>query len=421
MKTSAKGEAIGSLSESKTDGSAKKSCLITDFGACGDGRTLCTYAIQRAIDLCPEGGEVLIPEGCFLSGALFLKSNMTLRLAKGAKLLGSKDPKHYPLRTYRYEGREQLCYASLINTDGAPHENISIVGEGVIHAGGMKLYEAELAEGKARRGRAVCLRNTRGVTIEGVTVRQSPAWCLHLIYCTYIRIEGVCVFTKYDEDGSKCDMYNGDGIDLDSCARAVVRGCLIGSEDDCIAIKSGRDVEGRRVGIPSKDILVENCRFISGFGVAIGSEMSGGVENVTVRDCTFENTFSIVSIKPIRGRGGFVRNVTFEDCTLNNQSTEHTDCLWYRGAVYIDGFYASEEFDPRAEAPVDEGTPTVDTVTLKNLVARTVAGRGVHICGLPERPIRGLRIENVRVAGKKPPLIENVWNAVLINTDFSVF
>lgn len=396
--------------------------LITDHGAVGDGRSVCTKAIQRAIDLCPKGGEVLIPEGKFLSGALFLKSDMTLRLAKGAYLLASRDTRDFPLMTYRFEGCEHLCYASLINTSGAPSKNISIVGEGTIHGGGMPLYEAERTENAGKRGRAVCIRNTDGVIIRGVTVRQSPAWCLHLIYCTNIRIENAKIFTKYTEDGTPCDMFNGDGIDLDSCQSVTVRDCLIGSEDDCIAIKSGRDTEGRRVGIPSRDILVENCEFVSGFGVAIGSEMSGGVENVTVRNCSFRDTFSVVSIKPIRPRGGYVRNITYENCTHENTSTEHGDCLWFKAAIYIDGFYACEEgeYDPDLAVEKSESTPILENVTLKNVTSRTVAGRGVYICGLPESPIQGLKLIHVRSEGTKPPFVHNAPDAQLTDTDFKV-
>lgn len=393
---------------------------VTDHGAIADGKTLATTAIQRAIDLCPHGGEVVIPKGRFLSGALFLKSDMTLRFMPGAELYASTDPRDFPLMTYRYEGKEQLCYASLINTDSAPHKNISILGEGVIHGGGMALYEAERRENAGKRGRAVCIRNAEGVVIRGVTIRQSPAWCLHLIYCNDVAIENVQIYTKYDENGNQCHMFNGDGLDLDSCTRVKVQDCLIGSEDDCIAIKCGRDTEGRRGGLPSKDILIENCRFTSGFGVAIGSEMSGGVENVTVRNCVFENTFSVASIKPPRGRGGYIRNIVYEDCTHKNESTEHTDCLWYRGAIYMDGFYAQETFDADQRMPINEGTPSVENIVFKNITAETVAGRGLFLCGLPESPFRNVRFENVRVKGIKEPYIKNIENLDYVNTEFSV-
>ncbi len=174
---------------------------VLDFGAAGDGETLCTAAIQRAIDLCGPGEAVVIPEGTFVSGALFLKSRMTLRLEKGAKLLGSRRIEDYPLMTYGFEGYDQLCYASLLNTDSAPHRDIAIEGEGVIDASGAALFRQEMAEKKGARGRAICLRNTDGVTLRGVTVRQSPSWCVHLLYCSHVLVEDVRVHTRYDEDG----------------------------------------------------------------------------------------------------------------------------------------------------------------------------------------------------------------------------
>ena len=148
---------------------------ITDYGAVPNSGSLCTKAIQRAIDLCDSGGTVLVPAGTFITGALFLKSKMTLHLQKGAKLLASENTADFPIMGYPFEGTDQLCYASLINTDGAPHRDITIEGEGVINANGPALYSVELAENKGRRGRAVCIRNTENLTLRRVTIRQSPA------------------------------------------------------------------------------------------------------------------------------------------------------------------------------------------------------------------------------------------------------
>lgn len=389
---------------------------ITDYGAVPDG-SLCTKAIQRAIDLCDSGGTVLIPEGTFVTGALFLKSNMTLHLQKGARLMASEDIADFPLMGYPFEGRDSICYASLINTDGAPHKNITIEGEGVINANGTALYSAELSENKGKRGRAICIRNTENLTLRGITVRQSPAWCLHLIYCINVTIEGIQIHTKYDENGNRCKLHNGDGIDLDSCQGVHVSNCLISSQDDCIAIKSGRNEEGRRVGIPSCDILIEHCKFTSGFGIAIGSEMSGGVENVAVKNCVFENTYSIASIKAVRGRGGYVRNISYENCTHFNHSTEHRDCEWFRGAIYMDGFYGQVEFDSDKTAPIDEGTPEVDGITLKNITLETTAGNAIYICGLPEKHYKNVRLENIRAHGKRGMIKANLDGAEFINVD----
>ena len=146
--------------------------------------------------------------------------------------------------------------------------------------------------------------------------------------------------------------------------------------------------------------------------------MSGGVENVTVRDCVFENTFSVASVKPIRPRGGYVRNITYERCTHKNESLEHEDCLWYRGAIYMDAFYAQEEFDPDTHRPIDEKTPAVENIVFKDINSETIAGRGVFLVGAPECPFKGVRFENVRVKGIKPPLIKNLSDPVMTDVDF---
>lgn len=390
---------------------------ITAFGA--KAGELSTAAIQRAIDLCNNGGTVLIPKGNFISGAIFLKSNMTLRLEEGARLIASQNTDDFPIMGYSFEGREHLCYASLINTDSAPHCNITIEGTGTIDASGNFLYRAELDENKGKRGRAVCIRNTEGLNVSGVTIRNSPAWCLHLLYCQNISITDVKIHTKYAEDGTRYKLHNGDGMDIDSCRNVHIKDCLISSQDDCVAIKSGRNEDGRRVGIPSCDITIEDCKFTSGFGVAIGSEMSGGVENVAVKNCTFENTYSIASVKAIRGRGGYVKNISFENCTHFNHSQEYKDCEWFRGAIYIDGFYSHKEFDPDEKVSVDEGTPCVDGISLKNITSETIAGNAIFLCGLPEAPFKNIRLENVKAHGKFGMVKHNLENWEFINTEIT--
>ena len=388
---------------------------VEQFGAAGDGKTLCTSQIQRAIDACEKDGTVYIPKGTFLSGALFLKSHMTLYLEEGARLQGSAHAEDYPVKGYPYEGLDQLCYASLIGTDSAPHKNITIAGKGVIDAGGAVLFKEELRDSRIKRGRAVCIRNAENVKITGVTIRQSPAWCLHLIYCKNVEIDGIQVHTKYDENGNTYDIFNGDGIDVDSCQDVVIRNCLIASEDDGIAVKSGRNEEGRRAGVPSRNILIENCKFPSGFGVAVGSEMSGGVEDVYVRSCTFENAYSIASVKAIRGRGSYIRNVHYENCTIKNHSTEFSDGRYFRGAVYLDGFYGEEEFNADEPVPVDEGTPVVEDIYFKDLIIDTVAGNAIYLCGLPERHFRNVYLENIVAHGRYGMKVKNIDNLQQVN------
>lgn len=382
---------------------------------------MCTKEIQRAIDLCGKGDTVYIPEGTFITGAICLKSDMTLYLEKGARLVGSSDVKDFPIMGYPYEGLDQLCYASLINTDSAPHENITIAGEGIIDANGKALFDAEMStESTIKRGRAVCIRNTKGVTIRGVEIRQSPAWCLHLIYCKNVLIENVKVHTKFDEQGNKYGMHNCDGIDVDSCRDVKIINSLISSQDDCISVKSGKNREGRRAGIPSQNILIENCVFKSGFGVAVGSEMSGGVEDVFVKNCTFENVYSIASIKAIRGRGAYIRNVHYENCSLVNHSDEYGDTKWFRGAIYVDGFYGSDDFDADAPIEINEETPDVDGIYFKDISIDTTAGNAIYMCGLPELHFRNIILENVTAKGKYGIKVKNIDNLVQNNVEVTV-
>lgn len=386
---------------------------ITDYGATADGKKVCTKEIQRAIDLCEKGGTVYIPKGEFITGAIFLKNDITLRI--DGKLIGSGNVSDFPVMGYPYEGLDQLCYASLINTDGAPHENITIEGNGEINAKGKAIFNAELSDKRVKRGRAVCIRNTDNVTIRGIKIRQSPAWCLHLIYCHNVLIENIEVHTKYDENGIKYEMYNCDGIDIDACKDVKITNSLIVSQDDCISVKSGRNEEGRRVGIPSENVIIENCTFKSGFGVAMGSEMSGGVKDVFVRNCKFENAHSIASIKAIRGRGAYIKNIHYENCSLVNHSTEYSDTKYFRGAIYIDGFYGDEVFDADTPVEINDGTPVVDEIYFKDITVDTTAGNAIYMCGLPEMHFKNIYLENVKAHGKYGMKVKNIDNLQQIN------
>ncbi|MDO6414087.1 glycoside hydrolase family 28 protein [Sphingomonas sp. BIUV-7] len=390
---------------------------IRTFGAVGDDRTLNTVAIQKAIDACPPGGLVRIPAGIFVSGALFLKSDMTLHLDAGAVLLGSTDPKDYPVMTYRSEGKEKLCYSSLIGTrdaKGGRWRDIAITGAGTINGNGSILRQNELAEKAAERGRVICIRDTDGLYLQGITVRQSPFWCVHPIYCNGVTVNGVSIHTKYDEAGTPYPhMVNGDGLDPDSCRDVFIFDCDISSQDDGIAIKSGRDAEGRAVGIPSENVRISHCRFHSGFGVAMGSEMAGGVRNVLVEDCVFENTFSIASVKAPRGRGNHIENVTYRDCTLKYESDEHRDGTWFRGALYVDQFYGTPVPDPHAAKPKDEGTALIRNILFKNITLETVGGNAIYLAGLPESPLQDIRFENVTARGAHGFVAYNVRGLTL--------
>lgn len=389
---------------------------ITSFGAVGDGKTLNTKAIQDAIDSCTAGGKIYIPKGTFLTGAIFLKSNMTLYLEEGATLLGSEDILDYPLFQYRFEGLETTCYASLINTsfDGKRKENITIAGLGKIDANGTKLRKKEITEKKGKPGRALCLREVDNVYLHDITVKQSPAWCTHLIYCNQVSVNNIKIYTNRDEEGNKyLDIVNGDGLNPDSCSNVFIFHSMIASQDDCIAIKSGRDAEGRKVGIPSENIRITNCTFQSGFGVAVGSEMAGSVRNVLVQDCIFDNVYSVGSIKAPRGRGGIVENITYEDIIFKNHSLDHKDCEWFRGALYIDQFYSHISFDANKAEEVNDGTSIIRNITFKNITLDTWAGNAIYLTGLPESPLQNIRLDNVTAIGKYGFKANNITGLVM--------
>ena len=400
--------------------------VITDFGAVADGVTINTKAIQAAIDACPKGGKVLIPKGTFVSGAIFLKSDMTLYLDEGALLLGSADPGDYPVMAYRCEGKEQPNYCSLINSENPVDDpdvcgegayrsprrtggyvsgasrlhDITIEGKGVINANGTRLSKNELTEKKGARGRAVSLRNVDRVYLRDVTVRQSPAWCIHLSYCTDVNINNIQVHTRYGENGESYDVYNADGINPDSCKNVNIFHCMIASQDDSIAVKSGMDEEGRNVGIPTENVRITNCRFRSGFGVAMGSEMSGGIRNVLVQDCDFINTYSVASIKAIRGRGSVIENVKYEDITFRYNSAEYSDCEWFRGAIYIDQFYSYQNYDLDFPFPFDESTPVIRNIMFRNIELSTEVSSAIYLAGLPESPLQNIFLDNIRAEGR---------------------
>lgn len=388
-------------------------CIITDFGAIGDGQQLATEAIQTAIDRSRPGDTVVIPRGIYLSGALFLKGELTLRLEERAVLLGSSDPADYPVLPMQYEGFVQPCYASLLNllrgsgTEAA--RDVRICGKGKIHGNGALLGPRELAAAAGARGRTVYMEHVRHLVIEDTEIREAPAWCLHLFHCDDVTIRRIHLQNKFREDGTPIGLANNDGIDPDCCSHVLIENCDIASEDDCVAVKSGRDQAGRDYGVPSRDIVIRGCRFRNGFGVAVGSEMSGSVENVLVSDCTFENSFSVGSVKTVRGRGAVIRNIRYERCELVNHDTEFLESKWFHGAINVDMCYGLEEGDTGEEEsrPVTEGTPSIHDVVFRDITLSTVGGYAIYLRGLPESPLRQIVLDNITAKARKGIYVQN--------------
>ena len=293
---------------------------ILDYGAKADSGIVNTRAIQKAIDACSVGGTVLIPSGTFVSGALFLKSNMTLYIAKGGVLKGSAKIEDYlPLIKTRFEGWEFQAFASLITAgkldETGPYnvKNISIRGEGKISGGGASLGKSMTdnnANGARGRGRLICLMNCENVNIQGLSIEEPPCWTIHYTYSKNVTCNGLNINTLTSKTP------NGDGIDPDSSINSYIFNCTFSTYDDCIAIKSGKNPQGNKVGKPCENVYISNCNFIAGHSLAIGSEISGGIKNVQVTDCELGNLWFGLQVKTTVKRGGYVEDLLVKDCNL---------------------------------------------------------------------------------------------------------
>lgn len=308
------------------------------YSAIGDGQTMNTEAIQRAVDDCTEADAVYIPAGIFLTGALRLHGNMELYLDKDAVLQGTDKVEDYlPKIRSRFEGTEMECYSSLLNLGELNHEggyscaNVVIRGAGTIASGGVTLakriivYERErLKEYMASLGdkineceskdtipgrmrpRLINISNAQNVVLSGLTLKNGASWNVHMIYADHI-VTNNCTF--YSEG-----VWNGDGWDPDSSTNCTIFDCRFFTEDDCIAIKSGKNPEGNIINRPCKHIRIFDCVSSFGHGIIIGSEISGGIEDIGIWDCDVKASLCGIEVKGTKKRGGYVRNIHVRDC-----------------------------------------------------------------------------------------------------------
>lgn len=427
---------------------------IRDFGAKADGETLNTEAINNAIKAVSEkgGGKVVIPEGLWLTGPVVLQNNVNLHVEKNALVLFSGDADLYPLVRTSFEGLDMLRCQSPISAMNA--ENIAITGYGVLDGSGdswrpvkrnkmtdgqwksllksggvvdesgkvwypnegalkasiltgskekREISDSEW-EGMKRWLRPVLLSivKSKRVLLEGVTFRNSPSWCLHPLSCEDLTLNGVKVFNPWYSQ-------NGDALDVESCKNVVVTNSLFDAGDDAICIKSGKDADGRRRGEPCENVLVKNNTVLHGHGgFVVGSEMSGGVRNVYVADCTFIGTDVGLRFKSTRGRGGVVENVYVDNINMINIPGD---------ALIADLYYAVKDA-PGAPVPaVTEKTPSFKNIHISNISCKG-AGRAMFLNGLPEMPIENFSVRNMRITdAQKGAFINKVAGVTLENIE----
>jgi polygalacturonase len=283
---------------------------VRDFGAKGDGQTKDTIAVQRALDACTSagGGSVIVPLGNYLMGSVVIGSNTTLQLERGANISGSPDIADYPVVRVRWEGEFTKGHRSLISAEKA--DNVTITGPGVIIGPPLSVSGLRNPRGPA----LVELANGTNVVLNGFTTQYQQLWSVHLLYCRNVTASNLTI---------RSVLVNGDGIDVDSCRDVLIEHCNIDTGDDAIALKSGRGLEAVRIGRPTQNVVIKDCTLSSSIfaGLAIGSEMSGGIRDVRVENCRISGRQNGIFIKSREGRGGFIENIAGENLTINNSAT----------------------------------------------------------------------------------------------------
>ncbi|GAA3147442.1 exopolygalacturonase PelB [Kribbella aluminosa] len=363
--------------------------MITDFGASPGAD--CSEAVARAIE---AGGRVVVPPGDFLTGPMRLRSNVELHVSAGATLRFHTDATTYPIVRTRWQGIECFSHSPLIYAYG--ETDVAITGTGTLDGGastanwwsstrprtdwqrlvqmaddGVPVEERVFAPGHGFRPSFVQPYECRRVRIEDVRIVNAPMWVVHPVFCTDVLVRGVTV----DSLGP-----NNDGCNPDSCEDVVITGCSFTTGDDCIAIKSGRDSDGRRVARPSRNILIESCRFTAGHGaLTIGSEASGGVHNVHAQDLRVTGTDHAIRVKTNSARGGRIENLTATNLTANALTTS---------VVLITTRHAEPD-------PPGEHAPVVRNITITNLTAHSTP-RTVEIIDSPRAPVEGFTLASTQ-------------------------
>jgi len=394
---------------------------VTDYGAVPNGQTKNTDAFRRAIEACSAagGGTVVVPAGTFLTGAIRLKSRLTLHLEAGATLLFSRDFDDYPTVESRWAGTELFMYSPLLF--GKDLEDVAITGRGTIDGNPQAWWDyfyqqcgsgvVEPATDRERefarlnRGRyentdcggcgleaqilrppLVQLNNCRHVRLDGFTVQNSPFWNTHLVYCRNVTVHDV---TFRNPTGAP----NGDGLDIDSCSGVRVSNSCFDVNDDCLCLKAGMNEDGHRVGKPTENVTITNCTMLRGHGgVVLGSDGAGGIRNVTVSNCVFVGTDRGIRLKSNRGRFSRYEDLRFTNIIMQDVMCPLVMNLYYTCGATDQTVEMVSDPNPR---PVLPSTPGIRNVHISHVTARgRMAAAGVLV-GLPEQPIENVTLDEV--------------------------
>jgi polygalacturonase len=404
-----------------------------------------TISFSKAIDQISNngGGRLIIPRGMWLTGPIVLKSNINLHVEKGALIVFSSEKELYPLVETSFEGQEEIRCQSPISGKGL--ENIAFTGEGIYDGGGdawrfvkrfkmtenqwkellssggvtnkkgdlwfpsesyQKGYESKkqnnLKDYKTiedhkkikdyLRPVMVSLVNCKNVLFDGPVFQNSPAWCIHPLLCENLIVRNVDVRNPWYSQ-------NGDGLDIESCKNSIVYNCTFDVGDDAICIKSGRDKSGRDRGVACENIIVKDCVVYHGHGgVTVGSEMSGGVNNMHVSNCTFIGTDVGIRFKSKRGRGGVVENIFISNIDMINIPTKAISFnLYYGGKSMVEMLADNDQNKPKEKAPkISEETPQFKDIIIKDIRCKG-AQEAIYLQGLPEMNLENVYLENLHM------------------------
>jgi len=385
---------------------------VRDYGAMGDGKTVDTMAIQKALDACRgTGGTVELPPGTYLSRSLRIFTKTTVQIDAGATLQATTNQQDFmktPGDWLKAKGNDFIPFIH-----GSDLEDVTFTGGGVIDGGGSVWWgEAE----KARqikpgytlpRPNLISLERCKNLRMENITLQNSPKFHFVPTDCESVVISNVTILAP--EHAA-----NTDAIDPSNCRNVLITRCHIDVGDDNVAIKAGKAVPDR--DFACEDITVTDCTFFHGHGLSIGSETAGGVHNVTVRNCTFENTENGLRIKSQRGKGGVVENITYDHITMKNVDPAITFTCYY--ANNSSGDAATDSTTGAAAKPSDR-IPAYRHIHISNLTATCPRAAGI-INGLPDSCISDVTLENVTITAQKSFQITNAKGFQLKNVTVNV-
>lgn len=374
---------------------------VRDFGARGDGAHDDTPFLQAAVLACPPKGRVLVPRGVYRIGSLFLKSHIRLELEEGAELKAFTEREKFPVlpgmtesydETDQYnlgtwEGNPLSMYAGVLC--GIDVQDVVIYGKGTVNGNASRENWWKNPKGyrDVFRPRLFFLNRCENVTLQGLTFCNSPSWTLHPYFSRELRFLDLNVLNPADSP-------NTDGLDPESCRDVEILGVRFSLGDDCIAVKSGKIYMGKRYKTPSENIHIRQCLMENGHGaVTLGSEMAGGVVNLTVEDCVFRHTDRGLRIKTRRGRGkdAVLSNIVFRNLTLDHVMTP----LVVNSFYFCDPDGKTSYVQSREPYPVDERTPVIKKLVFENMECDNCHVAAAFFDGLPERKIEEIIMKNI--------------------------